>query len=419
MDASTFIHLRGFLNCFNMNEVLQEIPHYLSKKISDLASADPEIVNLSIGEPYFGPPSILAKRFSAYVQEYGAAGLLPNKYAPSRGEESLRQAISLRYKRLYQVQPDPEKEVLVTHGAIEAIWLSILCLTNIGDEILIPDPTYNLYETAVRLLNRIPVRIQTRVAHGFVLDPQDVAAAITHRTKLIFINSPENPSGAVYPKTVFQALGKLAEQHGFYLAHDEVYDSFLFNQSHYNLLCEGEWPPYLIMINSFSKRYAMMGWRLGWIAGSEAVINAAVKAHTNLTLNLVGFHQQVAGALLNDLEVEAETAAHVLQIERQLKSLSNTLEKHEGFRHVMQPKGGLFLFPDVLPYYRSLSKEWQERAMSPGEAVAAHLLQHQKIAVVPGYVYGPSGANHVRFVGAVDPAVLERACERLQKHRLT
>jgi aspartate/methionine/tyrosine aminotransferase len=402
-----------------MNLTLQNIPHYLSKKISDLAVADPDIVNLSIGEPYFGPPQILGNRFLDYVQSHLHTGGLPNKYAPTRGEESLRQAISQRYQRLYDVQPNPESEVLITHGAIEAIWLSILCLTNPGEEILIPDPTYNLYETAVRLLERIPVRVPTRVENGFVLDPSDVKSFISAKTKLLFINSPENPTGAAYPREVFQGLGDLALHHGFYLVHDEVYDSMVFRQAHYNLLHESEWPPYLVLINSFSKRYSMMGWRLGWMAGPEAIITAAVKAHTNLTLNLVGFHQTVAGSLLNDPAVEAETAAHVQQIERQLNALSNALDQHEGFQPLpMQPKGGLFLFPNILPYFSQLPLEWQKKHATPGEVVAAHLLQNGKVAVVPGYVYGPSGANHVRLVGAVAASEIERACQRFQNHSL-
>jgi aspartate/methionine/tyrosine aminotransferase len=399
-----------------MNAVLQDIPHYLSKKIADLAAADPEIVNLSIGEPYFLPPPQLEQRFMEYFQAQLAAGHFPNKYAPSRGDESLRQAIATRYQRLYGVLPEPETDILVTHGAAEAIWLAVLCLTNAGDEVLIPDPSYMLYETAVRLLNRVPRRIPTRAENGFVLDPQDVAQALNGRTKLLFINSPENPTGAVYPGETFRALGQLAEQHGFMIVHDEVYDTFVFRQAHYNLLCEGEWPPYLVLINSFSKHYAMMGWRLGWMAAAEPIISAALKVHTNLTLNLGNFHQQVAGTLLNDPEVEAEVAGHALQIERQLGTLAGALAHHPGFRPLAHaPQGGFFLFPDVTPYYDSLPETLKKDFNTPGEAVAAHLLAQDKIAVVPGYVYGPSSANHVRLVGAVTAAELERACARFQQ----
>jgi len=402
-----------------MNRVIQEIPHYLSKKIADLAAADPEVINLSIGEPFFGPPGQVEKRFAAFIQEQISRGILPNKYAPSRGEPSLRLAIADRYHRLYQLKPNPETEVLVTHGAAEAIWLSVLCLSEIGDEILIPDPSYMLYETVVRLLNRVPVRIPTRVENGFVLDPEDVKAAINDRTRILFINSPENPTGAVYSREVFRALGTMAEMNGFVIVHDEVYDGFVFGQPHYNLLCEASWPPYLVLINSFSKRYAMMGWRLGWMTAAEPVISAALKVHTNLTLNLGSFHQEVAGTLLNDSEVEQDTITHAGQIGRQLTILYEALEAREEFHIAMQPKGGFFLFPDVRPYYQMLSRKWQQKYPTPGEVVATHLFEKHKIAVVPGYVYGPAGANHVRVVGAVAAIDIERACERLQNQPFT
>lgn len=397
-----------------MNPVLQQIPPYLSKKISDVASKDPEIVNLSIGEPYFKPPELVTKRFLTLAEAQLASGDFPNKYAPSKGAESLREAVAKRYQRLYHANFDPETEILITHGAIEAIWLCLLALSAPGDEVLIPDPTYNLYETAVRLLHRVPVRIATRLENGFVLDPADLKAAISPRCKLLFINSPENPTGAVYPREVFREIGAMAEKHGFYILHDEVYDSFLFEGTHYNLLREGAHPPYLVLLNSFSKRYSMMGWRLGWMVASEAVIAAALKVHTNLTLNLVAFQQEAASVLLNDPEVEADTAAHVRRIAVQIGDLYEALSAHEGFRLLMPPKGAFFLFPEVSEYFQALSAGCRERYPTPGEAVAAHLLEYYKIAVVPGYVYGPSGANHVRWVGAAAMESTRLACERLQ-----
>ncbi|MEO6039825.1 MAG: pyridoxal phosphate-dependent aminotransferase [Saprospiraceae bacterium] len=400
-----------------MNRTLQEIPHYLSKKIADLAAADSQIVNLSIGEPYFLPPAQLETRFADYLRRQLEHGHLPNRYAPSRGSEALRTAISARYERLYGIRPDPETSVLVTHGAAEAIWLTVLTLTNIGDEVLIPDPSYMLYETVVRLLERVPVRIPTEAAQGFQLDPERVAARLSDKTRLLFINSPENPTGAVYGAPVFRALGELAERHGFYLAHDEVYDCFVFHQAHYNLLREGSWPAYLVSINSFSKHYAMMGWRLGWMAAAPEVIAAATKVHTNLTLNLGSFHQDAAATLLNDEAAEAETAVHREQIRRQVAHLAAALRQHPGFRMPERdPQGAFFLFPDVRPWYEALPEPWRSAYDSPGEAVAAFLLEKLKIAVVPGHVYGPAGASHVRIVGAVPAADIERACQRLAEH---
>lgn len=404
-----------------MNTTLREIPHYLSKTIADQVAADPEIVNLSIGEPYFLPPRQLENRFAELLQaNIVASGHLPNRYAPSRGSEALRQAICVRYERLYGVSPDPAHSVLVTHGAAEAIWLSVLSLTSAGDEVLIPDPSYMLYETVIRLLGRIPVRIPVLASEGFQLEPEKVSSAITPKTKLLFINSPNNPTGSVHDREHFLALGALAEQYGFYIAHDEVYDCFLYGgRSHYNLLREGNLPPYLVLINSFSKHYAMMGWRLGWMVASPVIIEAATKIHTNLTLNLGNFHQDAAAVLLNDPEVDAEIESHVAQIERQMGALASAIRQNPGFvLEEENPAGAFFLFPDIMPLYEQLDSHTQSAYASPSEAVAAFMIKKIKIAVVPGYIYGPSGHNHVRIVGAAAPAEIRRACEKLGQHGL-
>lgn len=404
-----------------MNITLNEIPHYLSKAIADQAAADPEIVNLSIGEPYFLPPQQLENRFAELLQLHtGVGGHLPNRYAPSRGSEALRQAIGRRYERLYGVRPDPGSSILVTHGAAEAIWLCVLSLTSAGDEILIPDPSYMLYETVVRLLGRKPVRIPVSAADGFQLDPGKVKAALRSNTKLLFINSPNNPTGSVHGRERFVALGALAEQYGFYIAHDEVYDCFLFKgRNHYNLLNEGSLPPYLVLINSFSKHYSMMGWRLGWMAASPAIIDAAVKVHTNLTLNLGNFHQDAAAVLLNDPSVDAEIERHVAQIERQMQQLAQAIRQNDGFALPEEdPDGAFFLFPDITPLYQRITGRWPGTFASPSEAVADFLLKKAKIAVVPGYIYGPSGHHHVRIVGAADPNETMRACSRLAQTSL-
>lgn len=403
-----------------MNTTLQNIPQYLSKKIADLAAKDPDIVNMSIGEPFFSPPKILETAWLAQLQQQFAEGRLPNKHAAARGDDGLRRAIADRYQRLYQVLPDAETDILVTHGVAEAIWLTVLALTDVGDEVLIPDPSYMLYEIAVRILNRVPVRVPSYAEDNFVVQAAAVKKALGSRTRLMFINSPENPTGAVYDRDTLTALGALADQYGFYLAHDEVYDTYAFRQPHANLLHSGEWPPYLILLNSFSKRYAMMGWRIGWMAASEQVITEALKVHTNLTLNLNCFNQQVAGAILNNPGVNAEMNANMAQVNDQLIALHAVLSHQKAFRLPAQPPaGGLFLFPDVTPYYNTLPADIRAGHASPGEVVAAYLLERHKIAVVPGYVYGAAGVNHVRIVAAVPPDELKRACDRFQNFPIT
>lgn len=399
----------------SMNRDLETVPYYLSKKIADLVAQDPDIVNMSIGEPFFGPPMQLEQRFLAYLTEQLQHGHLPNKYAASKGDDRLRQAIATRYGRLYGLGPSADTEILVTHGAAEAVWLSVLSLTNVGDEVLIPDPSYMLYETVVRLLNRVPVKIPSSARAGFVLTAAEIAPHLTPKSKLMFVNSPDNPTGAVYGMADLRAIYELAVAHDFYLVHDEVYDSFLGQKEHNNLLKDGAFPERYVLINSFSKRFSMMGWRLGWMAASARIIEAALKVHTNLTLNLGSFHQYIAGTLLNDPEVEVEVARHAAQIDRQIQQLFEVLESHPLFElSGHRPQGGFFLFPNVSALFEAMPAQYQKTTVTKGEAVATYLLDVHKIAVVPGYIYGPMGHNHVRIVAAIPADELEKACGRFR-----
>jgi aspartate/methionine/tyrosine aminotransferase len=399
-----------------MNKHLQSLPIYLSKYISDRVSSDDTIVNLSIGEPFFKPPQKvmdeLYKSLALQVQQN-----IPYRYAESRGSSLLRSEISKRYKRLYNAQVDMESEVLVTHGAAEAIWLCILTATSEGDEVIIADPSYMLYETAVRFLGRVPVKLPTHAEDGFVLDPDSVAKAITSKTKLLIINSPENPTGAVYGKDVLLKLNELAEKNDFYFIHDEVYDSFLFEGTHQNIFRhQSTIGPRSILINSFSKRFSMMGWRLGWIIANKDFLTEATKVHTNLTLNLGILHQDAASTVLNDIAVEDELKQHVKQISANMEVLINALANADGFSLPFgKPKSGFFLFPNISGLYDMMPDKFKAYR-TKGEGVMEYMLERYKIAIVPGFIYGQSGNDAIRVVAAVNKEDIAIAASRFAAH---
>lgn len=400
-----------------MNTAINQIPTYLSKLISDRVSADASIINLSIGEPFFKPPIEVYKELKATLFQDESYESFPNKYAESKGSLKLRKEIALRYLRNFSAIINPDSEIIVTHGAAEAIWLVILTLTSIGDEIIIPDPSYTMYETAVKLLGRIPIKIPTSANNKFCLNTTNLKNAITERTKLLIINSPENPTGAVYNKTLIEEIQVLSETHNFYFVQDEVYDSFVFDDTHQNILSTNNHiPKNCILINSFSKKYAMMGWRLGWIVAEEPVIVSATKIHTNLTLNLNSFNQDAASVLLNNEKVELQLKSNAKQIKENMEKLYSALVKIKGISLVGgMPKAGFFLFPDVSELYTTIPKKYKKYP-TIGECVMEYFIEKYKIATVPGHIYGKCGENCIRIVVAVESNKIEEAVHRLNNN---
>jgi len=346
----------------------------------------------------------------------GDLAIQSNKYSNPRGEFELRGEIAARYRRLYGAAIDPNNNILVTHGAAGAILTSILTLTSEGDEIIVSDPSYMLYEFIAKLLCRNPVKVKTRPENGFRLTSADIRSAITAKTTAIIINSPENPTGAVYDRELIRSLQEIANDNQLYFIHDEVYDSFVFSGEHENVL---QLDPVIdercVLINSFSKRFAMMGYRLGWLIGSRSVIDCAVKLHTLLTLTLRSPEQHLAAKVLNDPDTFGYLETNLVAIKENMLLLTNALNDSWAFDMMNTEAGGaFFIFPCVRELFRALPIQYRQGNKTIGECVARYLLLEHKLAVVPGYVYGKQGEDHIRIVAAVEHSVALEAAHRIR-----
>ncbi|GGA93282.1 hypothetical protein GCM10011511_15860 [Puia dinghuensis] len=270
-----------------------------------------------------------------------------------------------------------------------------------------------LYETAVKMLGRIPVKIPTSPENGFCLTVEQIEDATTENTKMILINSPENPTGAVYSGQTIKGIHELAKKYGIQFVHDEVYDTFVFNGQHENVFRhQTEADSASVLINGFSKKFSMMGWRLGWTVGSKEYINNATKVHTNLTLNLGSFHQDCAATILNHESIDDYLRDHVKIIENNGKILKSALRKESGFMlSEVTPKGAFFLFPEISELYAAMPEKYKE-SKTKGEGVAQYLLHEHKVAVVPGMIYGKAGNDYIRVVAAVEEDKVNEAARR-------
>jgi aspartate/methionine/tyrosine aminotransferase len=395
-----------------VNRDLLSIRPHASKAISDAALANSDLVNLSIGEASFGAPQkVLDALTRALSEPSGDVSPAFNRYAHSRGTPALRQAIARRYRRLYGVDVDPEAELLVTHGAAEAIWLAVFSLTNPGDEVLIPDPCYVLYDGITLSLGRRAMRLATSAESGFRFTAQQFRDAITPSTRLVILNSPANPTGAFYEATELAALLAVAREAGVTVLHDEVFDRVVFDGAHTPLAALDPGFDSTIMVNSLSKVYGMTGWRLGWLVARPEVVEQALKAHTYMSLAVATVIQDAVTDALNDPEVDAEVERNITALQQRMLRVKRELESIDGVTFPAgAPRGGFYLFPRVTGLAQRLGLE----GASASEAVTAYLARHG-VAVVPGNVYGPSGEGHIRLVVAAPDALLDEALARMRR----
>jgi aspartate/methionine/tyrosine aminotransferase len=399
-----------------VNRDLVATPPHPSKRISDAVAANPDVVNLTVGEPSFGAPAAFLDRLSALVADgRGDPAGEYNRYAHSRGVAALRRAIAASYRSRYGLAVDPDTQLLVTHGAAEAIWLTVFTLTNPGDEVLMTDPCYMLYEPITVSLGRRPVRLRTSAGGGFRLSPEQVEEAAGDRARLLLLNSPNNPTGCVYDAGTLAALHAVAAARELTVMHDEVFDDYSYAGAHVPALAMDPQAERTVMVNSFSKRYGMTGWRLGWMLAAPAVVAEATKAHTYLSLSLGTAIQEAAAGIVGDEAVEREVRAHAEVMRERGRGFLDRLREIAGFGSVPAepPGGGFYLFVPIGELAGRLGLDREPGSISI--AVADLLLRTAGVAVVPGNGFGPGGEGYVRMSYAAPQERLDLALDRLRR----
>lgn len=397
-----------------LNKVLVEMAVYASKEIAAIAKKDPDIVGLSFGEPEFGPPPNTLLKIAE--EDLSIESFLDSvkRYEDPRGSIELRRAISRWYKTLYNMEVCPETQVMVTHGGVEAITLSILCGTGEGDGVLVFDPSYMLYQRAIQTLSR---RVKTirRTAHEFEYvnalgksTSKEVAGS-----KMMIINSPENPSGYMLSEDDWDAVGQFAQDNDLWVVHDEVYDRMAFDRQHIPARSTARLHEKGVLINSFSKKFGIPGLRIGWLVASPEFIELAAKAHDYLYLGVNIQYEKIATRLLNE-DTSEWMADNVSTIYRRAQSAMRALTEEQGFRWPRKPLGAMFLFPDISLLHAKIPDQYRQATNSVSQAVADYLIKEKKVAVVPGHVYGAHSDNHVRMVLCSTQAEFDLAIERLR-----
>ncbi len=347
------------------------------KQMEILASRHVDVISLAQGIPSFDTPSPIKRR-----AEIALAEKLVAKYSLSPGLPELREMIELSLTK-DSIFYDWETEIIVTAGSIEGITASLLAITDPGDEVIIPDPTYTSYREAVRLAGCTPIFVPLDEKNGWKIDIEKFAKAITPKTKVIFYCNPNNPTGTVYSKEDLLALGNLALDHNLYIIADEAYKDFVYEgQSYFSLAEFSKYRQHLIRVFSFSKPYAMTGWRVGYVHTDASIAREILKVHDSLVTCAPVISQYAA---MGALEMGEEWVIHFReQYQKRRQLMCSYLDQLSDVSSFVLPTSAYFVFPHFNNCTDSLN-------------LAKDILEKVQLATVPGVAFGPSGEGHLRL----------------------
>jgi len=345
------------------------------RKFFDIANEMDDVISLSIGEPDFSTPW--------HVRQEGIKSLEMGKtwYSPNRGFAELREEICKFFDRHYHVQYDPKTEVLVTVGGSEALDLAVRCLVEPGEEVLIPQPSFVCYEPMAQMAGAVPVIIETKEKDGFRLTPEELRAAITPKTKLLVLPFPNNPTGAVMRKKDLEAIAEVVRGANLIVLSDEIYSELTYgDQKHITFSSLPDMRERTIVVNGFSKAFAMTGWRLGYAMGPKELIAQMTKLHQYAIMSAPTTSQYAA------VEAMRHGDADIVYMREQYDMRRRLIV--DGFNEMnltcFEPEGAFYVFPCI------------KRTGLSSDEFCEKLLYVKHVAVVPGSAFGDCGEGYVR-----------------------
>ncbi len=364
------------------------------RKFFDIAATMKDVISLGIGEPDFTTPKPILEAGIRSLQ----AG--ETHYTSNSGRLELRQGITAHLQALYGVKYDPVNEIIVTVGVSEALYLTFTALLDPGDEVIIPTPCFVSYQAEVLLAGGVPVEIPSRLENNFAVDPDDIRAAITPKTKVIFIGYPSNPTGAVAERETLIEIAKIALEHDLFVVSDEIYDRLVYGFKHVCFPSLGEEiQARTVLLGGFSKSHAMTGWRIGYAAGPADIIKGLVRVHQYTIMSAPTTAQDAAIEALKHGEPYVQEM--VAEYDRRRKLIVNGLNRL-GLT-TFEPRGAFYAFPKITA------------SGMDDDTFAERLLQEEHVAVVPGNAFGKGGEGFVRCSYATAYDKIEEALHRIER----
>jgi aspartate aminotransferase len=360
-------------------------------KALELKRSGVDVIAMTAGEPDFQPPAHVLEAAHEAIRR----GL--TKYTPSEGTRELRDAIVAKHARENDLHYGPD-QVMVSTGGKQVLYNAFMALLDPGDEVIVPAPYWVSYPAQIELAGGVTVSVPASADEGFVVDPERIAAAITPRTKAILVNSPSNPTGAVYPEEVLRAIAELAERHDLWLITDELYEHMVYEGSFTPVA--RFYPERTLLVHGASKGYALTGWRIGWGAGPASLIKAMNKLQGQVTSNANAVAQYATQIALNEVEATAAFQAMTRAAYRERRDVIVAGLNRLGLPTPM-PQGAFYVMADLRP-------------IDPDENVASiRLLEEAHVGVVPGTDFEAPGFARLSY--ACSMAQIETALERIER----
>ena len=350
-----------------------------------------DVIILSIGDPDFATPEFISQAAINALQQGDT------HYADVAGRPRLRQAIAARY-RAKTGRSIEAQHIITVAGAQNALFMASMCLLQPGDEVVVLDPMYVTYEATLQASGARVVRATCLADDGFRIRESVLKAAITDRTRAIFLSNPNNPTGVVLDREQLQVIADLAIAHDLWVVVDEVYESLCFERQHLSLASFPGMETRCVTIGSLSKSHAMTGWRVGWVIGPNELAGHLSHLALCMLYGIPGFIQDAAEVALRN---ELPQVAHMREVYRDRRDrVCAVLQDCPGAR-ALKPAGGMFVMVDI-----------RETGLS-AQAFADRLLDEHGVSVLAGEAFGPSAAGHIRLGLVLEAPLLEDACRRI------
>ncbi|MBR6600104.1 MAG: aminotransferase class I/II-fold pyridoxal phosphate-dependent enzyme [Oscillospiraceae bacterium] len=376
-----------------LNKTIKEIKPSGIRKFFDIAQEIDDVISLGVGEPDFPTPWSIRQK---------AIQTIENKrtiYTANAGLESLRKSISNYTKRHINIEYDPKTEIVVTVGGSEAIDISIRTLVNPGDEVLIVEPCFVCYSPIVSLSGGVPVPIETKMEDNFKLTAEALKAKITDKTKLLILPFPNNPTGAIMTRKDLEKIADVLRDTDIMILSDEIYSELTYGRKHCSIAQIDGMRERTIMINGFSKAFAMTGWRLGYVCAPQPIAKQIVKLHQYAIMCSPTVSQYAGIEALDNCEKEVQKMVNEYNVRRRFLT--------DSFNRLgltcFNPDGAFYVFPCI------------KSTGMKSEEFCEKLLHSKKVAVVPGNAFGESGEGHIRVSYAYSLNHLNEAISRIEE----
>ncbi len=372
----------------------------LTRMANEMKARGINVVSMTAGEPDFPTPD--------HVKEAAIAAIRDNftHYTANAGIPELLGAIREKFENDNGLRFNVS-QLLVSSGAKHSIFNALLAICNPGDEVIVPAPYWVSYPEMVKIADATPVVVQTTRETGYKLTPAALRAAITARSKVLIVNSPSNPTGAVYSRRELEGLAEVVASSGIYVISDEIYEKIVYDGArHESIGAIDAVRDLVVTVNGVSKAYAMTGWRIGYMGGPKDVIQAAAKVQSQATSNANSIAQRAALAALTGPGDDVKKMLG--EFKRRRDYFTKRLRELPGVR-IEPPDGAFYLFPDVSAY---VGARYKDGSVSSDMDLAACLMEEAKVAVVPGSAFG--GVNHLRLSYACSMSDITEAADRME-----